>query len=146
MKIRKKVQVNLKESLEDLIYNIKSLPGNKVLTLAYYGGTFEVELEEFGKLSLPQSFLVRMDAALRDGGGMIIRQILPTEVEITSPTGLKRIVQETKVYGIAMGKKIWKLMSKEEIREAKCRDPKTGQLSSPGPGVFFGEIQKVKPD
>ncbi|MFI5305616.1 MAG: hypothetical protein ACHQYP_12580 [Nitrospiria bacterium] len=149
MKIRKKVQVSLKESFEELLHNIKSIPGKKVLTISCLGDNLVTVMEESGQIALPQSeetlFLARLTDALQDGGGLIIRQVLPSFIETTSPDGQKMVVQETRFYGVGMGKKNWKPMSKEEIQKAKCRDPKTGQISPPAPGVSFGEIQKVKP-
>lgn len=142
MKIRKKVAVSLNNTFDELIHNIKLIPGNKFLSLAYKGESYIAMMKESGDFVLPHFqetiFLARLADALRDGGGLIIRQVVP------SPSVQPTEVQETRFYGIGLGKKDWKPMSKEAIREAKCRDPKTGQISHPAPGVSFGEIQKVK--
>jgi hypothetical protein len=127
--------------IEDLLAQIKRLPGSKIVTLAQDTGVFEIDIDpqsvcgyEHGHELLFRAKLVR---ALHEGGGLMICQFLPVKVQRRMPNGKLMWVPEKNLYGLYLGDGAVHPLRAEAVRDASCTDATTGAALEPEEGVHY---------
>jgi hypothetical protein len=127
--------------LDDLLTRIKQLSGAKIVTLAHETNVFEIDIDPQGVCGYEPGhellFRAKLARALREGGGLMIRQFLPVNVQRRMPNGKLLWVPEKKLYGLFLGQGAMRALSAEAVRAASCTDASSGAPLAPEEGVTY---------
>jgi hypothetical protein len=121
----------MKDKINNLIEEILKIPGQKIVTLVINkDDVFKLDISEnkqFG-YSPEHKFLfkAKLTNALRNGGGMIIRQFLSIRSKRKMPNGKEMWIPEKNFYGAILGNDDWIGMDIQSLKKACETDAKTG--------------------
>ena len=131
---------SLLNALEQLIEEILKIRGGKIITLVT-DDLFKIDIDEEGKFGYHPShrevFNLKLQKALRDGGGMVIREFLPLKVKQRIPDGKEIWIPEKNLYGVYLGDQRWMGMSAEEVQHSHETDSATGKPIPREEGVHY---------
>lgn len=124
-----------------LLQEVLALPGEKILTLATLDGSFTVDIDEKGKIGyevgVEQLLLAKLVRAMREGGGMIVRQFLPFKLKRKMSNGKTLWVPEKNIYAAALGADQWFGCTAEQAESFCNTNAETGEAISPEEGVHY---------
>ena len=127
--------------IDDLLARIAQLPGSKIVTLAQETGVFEIDIDPQGVCGYEPGhelvFRAKLARALKEGGGLMIRQFLPVKVQRRMPNGRLMWVPEKKLYGLSLGEGQVRGLSADAVRQASCTDASSGAPLAPEAAVTY---------
>lgn len=132
-------------TVKTIIETIKKMPGEKVLTLMLANANppepvvinfFKNEQIDYEDGQGPRLFAI-LNEALRVGGTLLIKQVLPLEMKVTNGDGETDWLPQKKLYLLTLGKGGYLPMSSDELRQSYCTDQVTGETFTPEPGLLF---------
>ena len=127
--------------IDDLLAQIKRLPGPKIVTLAQDTGVFKIDIDPQGVCGYGQGhelvFRAKLVRAIHEGGGLMIRQFLSAKVQRRTPNGKLMWIPEKNLYGLHLGAGEVHPLSAEAVRDASCTDATTGAPLEPEEGVHY---------
>jgi hypothetical protein len=133
----------IKSETLKIIELIQTISGNKVLTLAART-IFKIDVDEIGKFGYAKEhlldFKVKLTNALREGGGLIIRQFLNVKFEHKTQNGKLIWIPAKKIYGLFLGNNSFQPLSEQQVQEMFLIDYQTGQRIESEPGIIFSTL------
>jgi len=109
--------------VEQLIQDILSLSGNKILTLAYEGNTRSFDVSEEGVIGYEENHLLLFKAkiisAMHSGGGLVVRQF--TKIMYNDRIPYKNI------YAVYLHDDSYHWLPKKSVEDIHCIDANTGK-------------------
>lgn len=129
---------------KQLMTRILAIPGDKQATVLVGGigsQTFDISKGSTVGYS-PAHFsgmLHLMEAGIRNGGAVTVRQYLSIKTERLMPNGKKMWIPEKNVYGVFLGNETYVAVSARSMEHSHNTDAQTGQPLPAEPSVHFVE-------
>ena len=129
------------QNIQTLLDCILQIPGDKIITLVIGNLPFTIDIQANGQIGYhvgqKQLFLVKLQRALVEGGGMTIRQFLPMKVSRILNNAEKRWLPEKNLYGVVFHNGVWAGLEAKEMQEAHETDATTGAPLPREDGVHY---------
>lgn len=134
----------IKSEVLKILELIQAIPGDKIITLAASNEAFKIDVDEAGRFGYVKEhlfeFKLKLSNALREGGGLIIRQFLTVKFEDKTPSGKIIWIPAKKIYGLLLGNNSFQVLSKQQVKEIYLTDYETGHRIKSETGVIFATL------
>lgn len=137
------MHVSIVESkIERLMQLIVEIPGQKIVTLVTQEGEFIIDINQDGDIGyLPEHkylFCEFVRRALHDGGGILIRQFLP--INIQKRRGAKKFIPVKNLYGIWLNYGDWLGIDASVLQQCCETDANSGAPLPRERGVVYRDF------
>jgi hypothetical protein len=127
-----------------LMKAIRTIPGEKIVTLAVQLGEQTFDIQEDGTVGYDPSHEKLMKKMIEDGlshgGGLLVRQFLPLKIERLMPNGTKQWVPKKNVYGVFLAEGSWAPLSADEVKAACTTNAQSGAPLSQESDIYYRQF------
>src|SRR5580700_9117867 len=112
----------MKDKINNLIDEILKIPGDKIVTLVTNGDDFTIDISNNNQLGYSPEhkilFKAKLASALKNGGGITIRQFLSVRTKQKISNGKEIWIPEKNLYGAVLGNNNWIGMDIQTLKMA----------------------------